>query len=341
MKTILITGGSGFIGSNTIRFLSGFGYKIINVDSNTYAGDSNANAGIVNCQDYHFDINDKKAINGLFSFTRPDLVMHLAAETHVDNSIKDPEIFVKTNVNGTMTLLEEARRYWLSLPEKEKEAFRFLHISTDEVYGHLGHDGEFTEKTPYNPSSPYSASKAASDHLVRAWYRTFGLPTLITNCSNNYGPRQCPEKLIPLIVTRALRGEPLPVYGDGTNVRDWLYVEDHASALHAVISRGKVGETYLVGGRCEIKNIDLVNMICQHLSSMFKKDYSKQIVFVNDRPGHDFRYAIDPSKLENDLGWKPSTDFESGIKKTIEWYADNTSWCDMMIKKTKDHFNAK
>ena len=336
---ILVTGGAGFIGSAVLRYLiQQTGHSAINVDCLTYAGNLSTLNQVSSDSRYAFEkvnICDAAAVRSVFERHHPDAVMHLAAESHVDRSIDGPSAFIQTNVVGTYVMLEEARRHWLSLPPGQKEAFRFHHISTDEVYGSLGDDGLFTEQTPYDPSSPYSASKASSDHLVRAWHRTYGLPGLITNCSNNYGPFQYPEKLIPLTITSALAGKPLPVYGKGDNIRDWLYVDDHARALVAVLERGKVGETYNIGGNSERKNIDVVRTICSLMDELstetLHRPHEKLITFVTDRPGHDHRYAIDASKIRRDLGWIPSETFESGLRKTVLWYLSNTAWCQKAV----------
>ena len=333
-QRILVTGGAGFIGSAVVRKLVGEGRaEVVNVDKLTYAGNLDSVADVADDPAYHFeqvDICDAEAMRALFERYEPTSVMHLAAESHVDRSIDGPLAFVQTNVVGTFTLLQEARRYWQRLAREGRDRFRFLHVSTDEVFGSLGDTGLFDETTPYDPSSPYSASKAASDHLVRAWHRTYGLPCLITNCSNNYGPYQFPEKLIPLTTLNALAGERLPVYGKGENVRDWLYVEDHADALVTVLERGRVGETYLVSGRNEWKNIDVVRLIARLLDELSPDaalgPRERLITFVTDRPGHDMRYAIDPSKLERELDWRPSETFESGLRKTLVWYLEHPEW---------------
>jgi dTDP-glucose 4,6-dehydratase len=336
----MITGGAGFIGSAVIRYIiSETEHDIVNIDKLTYAGNLASLNTVSDSSQYFFeqgDICDALKMSVLFDKHKPDVVMHLAAESHVDRSIDGPADFMQTNIIGTFTLLDAARSYWAELPEDRKQAFRFHHISTDEVYGDLGPEGLFTEETPYEPSSPYSASKASSDHLVRAWYRTYGLPVIVTNCSNNYGPYHFPEKLIPHIILNALAAKPLPIYGDGSQIRDWLYVEDHARALYKVVTEGVVGETYNIGGHNEKKNIEVVETLCalldelvptnsndvtQHLST-----YSDLITFVKDRPGHDIRYAIDASKIERDLGWVPEESFDSGIRKTVEWYLNNESW---------------
>lgn len=332
---ILITGGAGFIGSAVIRHLiADTIHTIVNVDCLTYAGNLSTLSEVDTHPRYDFervDICDAPSVAGLFAEYRPDAVMHLAAESHVDRSIDGPAAFVQTNVVGTYTLLEAARRHWSDLRPERKEAFRFHHISTDEVYGSLGDSGYFVEETPYDPSSPYSASKAASDHLVRAWHRTYGLPVLITNCSNNYGPFQFPEKLIPLMIQNALTGKPLPIYGRGENVRDWLYVDDHARALVQVLEQGRVGETYNIGGNSERRNIDVVQTLCRLLDEAVPESphapHESLITYVADRPGHDHRYAIDAAKIASTLGWKPQESFESGLRKTVQWYLDNQEWC--------------
>ncbi|MDN3608470.1 dTDP-glucose 4,6-dehydratase [Vibrio ostreicida] len=334
---ILVTGGAGFIGSAVIRnIINNTSDSVVNVDSLTYAGNLESLEGIDVSTRYDFeyvDICDRLALDRVFSVHRPDAVMHLAAESHVDRSIDGPSAFIQTNIVGTYNLLEACRTYWSALPDKKKQAFRFHHVSTDEVFGDLSGTKElFTESTSYEPSSPYSASKASSDHLVRAWQRTYGLPTIVTNCSNNYGPCHFPEKLIPLIVLNALEGKPLPVYGDGMQVRDWLYVEDHAKALYTVVTEGKVGETYNVGGHNEKTNIEVVESICSLLEDFVPEkpegvvSYKDLITYVSDRPGHDVRYAIDASKIERELGWAPEETFESGIRKTVEWYLNNRQW---------------
>ncbi|MFG1320778.1 dTDP-glucose 4,6-dehydratase [Xanthobacter autotrophicus] len=329
---ILVTGGAGFIGSALVRYLvSEVGAEVLNVDSLTYAGNLASLKVIENAPNYRFlkaDIRDGAAMAEALDAFRPSRIMHLAAESHVDRSITGAGEFVHTNVVGTFTLLEAARHYWGGLPEAEKAAFRFLHVSTDEVYGSLGEDGLFEETTPYDPSSPYSASKAASDHLAIAWYRTYGLPVVVSNCSNNYGPYHFPEKLIPLVILNALDGRSLPVYGSGANIRDWLYVEDHARALHLIASSGRLGEKYNVGGRNERRNIDVVRRICDLLDELAPKATSHHdlISFVTDRPGHDARYAIDATKLETELGWRAQETFDTGIANTVKWYLDNAWW---------------
>lgn len=333
-KTILVTGGAGFIGSAVVRhIIENTQDNVVNVDKLTYAGNLESLESVENNPRYAFeqvDICDAKALARVFEHHQPDAVMHLAAESHVDRSIDGPAAFIETNIVGTYTLLEAARAYWNSLNDERKAAFRFHHISTDEVYGDLeGTDDLFTETTPYAPSSPYSASKASSDHLVRAWLRTYGLPTIVTNCSNNYGPFHFPEKLIPLMILNALDGKPLPVYGNGQQIRDWLFVEDHARALYKVVTEGKVGETYNIGGHNEKANIDVVRTICSLLEELVPNKpegvakYEDLITYVKDRPGHDVRYAIDAAKIGRELGWKPQETFESGIRKTVEWYLNN------------------
>ncbi|TBW32957.1 dTDP-glucose 4,6-dehydratase [Siculibacillus lacustris] len=329
---IIVTGGAGFIGSAVVRHLVlEVGAEVLTLDKLTYAGNLANLAPVEGKPNHRFvqaDICDAAAVAEVFSSFRPTRVYHLAAESHVDRSITGAADFITTNVIGTFTLLEAARHFWNGLPADEKRDFRFLHVSTDEVYGSLGAEGLFTETTPYDPSSPYSASKAASDHLAIAWGRTYGLPTVVSNCSNNYGPYHFPEKLIPLVILNALHGKPLPVYGDGSNIRDWLYVEDHAKALHLIASRGRVGETYNVGGRNERRNIDVVTTICAILDRLAPKSHphGDLITYVTDRPGHDARYAIDATKLETELGWKAEETFETGIEKTVRWYLDNEAW---------------
>ncbi|HCJ9453883.1 TPA: dTDP-glucose 4,6-dehydratase [Escherichia coli] len=336
---ILVTGGAGFIGSAVIRhIINNTDDSVVNIDKLTYAGNLESLTSVCNSPKYTFeqvDICDSAAIVNLFEKHQPDAVMHLAAESHVDRSIDGPSEFIQTNIVGTYTLLEAARQYWNQLPADKKSAFRFHHISTDEVYGDLESTTDlFTETTPYAPSSPYSASKASSDHLVRAWQRTYGLPTIITNCSNNYGPYHYPEKLIPLMILNALEGKALPVYGNGQQIRDWLYVEDHARALYKVVTEGKVGETYNIGGHNEKANIDVVKTLCHILEELVPnkpkniQQYSDLIIYVTDRPGHDLRYAIDATKIKNDLGWVPEETFETGLRKTVEWYLGNTEWIE-------------
>ncbi|MDU9400580.1 dTDP-glucose 4,6-dehydratase [Pseudomonas sp. zfem003] len=335
---ILITGGAGFIGSALVRhLLNETDHEVLNLDKLTYAGNLESLASIEGHPRYRFlkaDIADSEAVSRALAQFQPDAIMHLAAESHVDRSIDGPAAFIQTNIVGTYALLESTRAYWSSLNAERKAAFRFHHISTDEVYGDLhGVDDLFTETTPYAPSSPYSASKAASDHLVRAWHRTYGLPVLLTNCSNNYGPYHFPEKLIPLMILNALEGKPLPVYGDGLQVRDWLFVEDHARALVEVVTRGQVGETYNIGGHNEQKNIEVVRGICTLLEELAPAKpagiarFEDLITHVKDRPGHDLRYAIDAGKIERELGWKPQETFHSGLRKTVQWYLDNLEWC--------------
>ncbi len=359
---ILVTGGAGFIGSAVIRhIIKNTSDSVINVDKLTYAGNLESLSEVSSDERYCFeqvDICDKKALEKVFSTHQPDAVMHLAAESHVDRSIDGPAAFIETNIVGTYTLLEVARGYWNQLEPVRKAAFRFHHISTDEVYGDLeGTDDLFTENTSYEPSSPYSASKASSDHLVRAWLRTYGLPTIVTNCSNNYGPFHFPEKLIPLMILNALDGKPLPVYGDGMQIRDWLYVEDHARALYKVVTEGQIGETYNIGGHNEKANIEVVKMICAILDELVPSasnpnfaakghpeldsganpsiqqatGYASLITYVKDRPGHDVRYAIDAAKIERELGWKPEETFDTGIRKTVEWYLRNENWWQRVL----------
>jgi len=334
MATWLVTGGAGFIGGNFVLGARERGQaKVVNLDALTYAGNRHSldplkgDAGHVFV---HGDIGDRALVEQLLAEHQPDAIVNFAAESHVDRSIDGPAAFVQTNVVGTLSLLEATRDYWRALPEGRREAFRFLHVSTDEVYGSLGETGKFTEETPFAPNSPYSASKAASDHLVRAFHHTYGLPVLTTNCSNNYGPLQFPEKLIPLVIQKALAGEPLPVYGDGSNVRDWLFVGDHCAAIEAVLAGGRVGETYNVGGDAERRNLEVVHAICDILDRLRPRSDGtsrrEQITFVKDRPGHDQRYAIDASKLKRELGWAPSVSFEQGLEDTIRWYLDNEAW---------------
>jgi dTDP-glucose 4,6-dehydratase len=338
--TILVTGGAGFIGSNFIlQWLASESSTVINLDKLTYAGNPANLASVAADRRYKFlqgDICDRQMLAEMLLMHRPRAIVHFAAESHVDRSIHGPDDFVRTNVNGTFSLLEETRAYWSAMTDDEKSAFRFLHVSTDEVYGSLSAtDPAFSETTRYAPNSPYSASKAASDHLVRAYHHTYGLPVLTTNCSNNYGPFQFPEKLIPLVILHALNGKPIPVYGDGMNVRDWLYVADHCEAIRTVLKRGRPGETYNIGGSNEIKNLDVVNTICSVLDELRPKDpvvpHKNLITFVKDRPGHDRRYAMDATKIESELGWRPKETFESGMRKTIEWYLDNQAWIESII----------
>ncbi|MEM9128143.1 MAG: dTDP-glucose 4,6-dehydratase [Pseudomonadota bacterium] len=328
---LLVTGGAGFIGSAVVRRAIRDGHQVVNLDALTYAACLDNVAEVSEAPGYAFvqaDIRDRAALDAVFAEHAPDAVMHLAAESHVDRSIDGPGTFVETNVTGTYTLLEAARAYWVG--QGRPDSFRFHHISTDEVYGSLPDDPQvqFTETTAYDPRSPYSASKAASDHLVRAWHETYGLPVVLTNCSNNYGPYHFPEKLIPVVILNALAGKPIPVYGAGENVRDWLYVEDHAEALLLVVQEGAVGRSYNIGGENEARNIDLVRMICAILDRKRPKDspYGEQITFVTDRPGHDLRYAIDPTRIRTELGWRPSVTLEQGLEKTVDWYLDNAAW---------------
>ena len=349
-KNILVTGGCGFIGSNFIRhMLSRYHYNITNLDKLTYAGNLENLKDIENDKRYSFikgDIVDRNLVQHIFEARAIDTVINFAAESHVDRSIDGPMDFIQTNIIGTYNLLEVARNYWQNLTEDKKSRFKFHHISTDEVYGDLeGTDDLFTEETSYSPSSPYSASKASSDHLVRAWYRTYGLPVVVTNCSNNYGPYHFPEKLIPLVILNALDGKPLPVYGDGKQIRDWLYVEDHARALYLVATTAKVGETYNIGGHNEKQNIDVVKTICTILDNIKPRtdgqSYTQQITFVKDRPGHDLRYAIDASKIQQQLNWQPQETFESGIQKTVEWYLSNQGWVNHVKSGEYQHWVEK
>ncbi|XEC58444.1 dTDP-glucose 4,6-dehydratase [Snodgrassella alvi] len=340
---ILITGGAGFIGSAVIRYLiKETDHKILNIDKLTYAGNLESLKEIANNSRYQFcktDITDKESLTKIFQQFQPNAVMHLAAESHVDRSISSSAEFIQTNIVGTFQLLEVCRQYWINLSEEKKQSFRFHHISTDEVYGDLGesNSGLFKETTPYAPSSPYSASKASSDHLVRAWHRTYGLPIIITNCSNNYGPYHFPEKLIPLTILNALQGKKLPIYGTGEQIRDWLYVEDHARALYQVVTKAKAGETYNIGGHNQQKNIVVVQKICNLLDELVPNktcgisSYKDLITFVPDRPGHDIRYAIDASKIKNELGWVPQESFDSGLRKTVLWYLSNQEWVDRIL----------
>ncbi len=339
---IIVTGGAGFIGSAVVRhLLAESDHRVIVVDKLTYAADPGFVASVSANPRFAFekvDIRDGAAISEVFHTHQPDAVLHLAAETHVDRSIEGPAAFVQANVVGTCTLLDAGLRYWRGLKGTRRDRFRFQHISTDEVFGSLGADGEFTEESPYRPNSPYAASKAASDHFVRAWHTTYDFPAIVTNCTNNYGPHQFPEKLIPLMIIKGLRGEPLPVYGRGDNVRDWLFVEDHARALRLILERGAVGETYNIGGRSERTNLDVVRRLCVLLDELRPDSphapHDRLIDFVADRPGHDLRYAMDCGKIERDLGWRPRETFESGLKKTVAWYLDNSDWWQSIMAKT-------
>lgn len=332
--TVMVTGGAGFIGSALVRKLVGRGYyRVLNVDKLTYAGNLDSLESVASSPLYQFrqvDICDAAGLRELFDAFQPSGVVHLAAESHVDRSIDGPREFLTTNVVGTFTLLEETRRYWLELNAHSRSAFRLVHVSTDEVYGSLGETGLFTEDSPYQPNSPYSASKAASDHFVRAWYHTFKLPVVTTNCSNNYGPFQFPEKLIPLVIQRAISEKSIPVYGRGENIRDWLYVDDHAEALITVLEKGRPGETYNIGARCERANIEVVRELCTLLDELqpARRPHAELITFVQDRPGHDMRYAIDPTKIESELGWRPRESFSTGLRKTVQWYLSHQGWCD-------------
>lgn len=331
---ILVTGGAGFIGSAVVRHAVAQGHEVINVDALTYAACLDNVASVSGSNLYTFeqaDIRDRAALDRIFEAHDPDAVMHLAAESHVDRSIDGPKDFIETNVTGTFNMLEAARAHWVR--KGKPESFRFHHISTDEVFGTLGETGKFTEETPYAPNSPYSASKAGSDHLVRAWHETYGLPVVMTNCSNNYGPFHFPEKLIPVVILKALAGEPIPVYGKGENVRDWLFVEDHADALLLVVQKGEVGRSYNIGGENEAKNIDLVRTICRILDEKHPAGapHERLITFVTDRPGHDLRYAIDPSRIREELGWRPSVTLEQGLEQTVQWYLDNQPWWQALL----------
>ncbi|SDX57234.1 dTDP-glucose 4,6-dehydratase [Litoreibacter albidus] len=326
---LLVTGGAGFIGSAVVRLAIARGHTVVNLDALTYAACLENVASVASNPRYRFehaDICDRAALDRMFAAYQPDAVMHLAAETHVDRSIDGPEVFVQTNITGTSTLLEAARNYWQSAGKPRN--FRFHHVSTDEVFGTLGPTGQFTEDTPYDPQSPYAASKAASDHLVRAWGQTYGLPFIITNCSNNYGPFHFPEKLVPVVILKALSGQPIPIYGDGSHVRDWLFVEDHAEALLCALQSGAVGRSYAIGGENEVSNLALVKVICALLDARrpTQAPHARLITFTADRPGHDLRYAIDPSRIRTELGWSPSTTIESGLARTVDWYLDNPAW---------------
>ena len=333
-QKILVTGGAGFIGSAVVRHLiNNLNCSVVNVDKLTYAGNLSSLSSVDQNPLYSFecaDINDRSVITGILDQHQPDAIMHLAAESHVDRSIDGPSDFIQTNIVGTYSLLECARSYWRQLSSSKQDDFRFHHISTDEVFGTLGETDSFTEETAYDPRSPYSASKASSDHLVRAWHETYGLPVVLSNCSNNYGPYHFPEKLIPLMIIKALKGEKLPVYGTGENIRDWLYVDDHANALCKILFEGRKGESYNVGGNAEVSNLDVVRNICRLLDELSPKlgilKYEEQIDFVADRPGHDYRYAIDSTKIRNELDWKPIETFETGLRRTVEWYLNNSSW---------------
>jgi len=331
---ILVTGGAGFIGSAVVRLAMERGHQVVNLDALTYAANLENVAAVAAHPDYVFeqaDIRDRAALDVIFARHRPDAVMHLAAESHVDRSIDGPAEFVETNVLGSFHLLESARAFWIA--SGRPADFRFHHVSTDEVFGSLGDSGQFTETTPYDPRSPYSASKAASDHLVRAWHETYGLPVVLSNCSNNYGPFHFPEKLVPVVILNALAGKPIPVYGDGGNIRDWLYVEDHADALLTVLENGTLGRSYNIGGENEAKNIDLVRMICTHMDELHPAGapHEQLIQFVADRPGHDRRYAIDPTRMRSELGWKPSVTLDQGLRRTVEWYLNNRDWWQPLL----------
>ncbi|MES9976176.1 MAG: dTDP-glucose 4,6-dehydratase [Candidatus Thiodiazotropha sp.] len=339
MQTIIVTGGAGFIGGNFVHhLLSKQDVQVVNLDALTYAGNLDTLQAIMKDPRHHFiqgKIQDRELVTGLFERFKPVAIVNFAAESHVDRSIDGPTEFIDTNIGGTFNLLECARTYWAGLAPDEAEAFRFLHVSTDEVYGSLGDEGKFTETTSYAPNSPYSASKAASDHLVRAWYHTYGMPVLTTNCSNNYGPYQFPEKLIPLFIQKALAGEDLPIYGDGSNVRDWLYVEDHCRAIWRVLEAGKLGEVYNVGGNNEMSNLEVIEMLCALLDELVPdspfRPHTQLKKFVKDRPGHDQRYAIDATKLHHELGWTPDETFATGLKKTVSWYLNNETWCQRVM----------
>jgi dTDP-glucose 4,6-dehydratase len=330
---ILITGGAGFIGSAVVRRAIADGHEVVNLDALTYSANLDNVASVADSPRYAFeqaDICDEAAVRSIFARHKPDAVMHLAAESHNDRAIEGPLDFVRTNVMGTAVLLEAARAHWSALPDVKKAQFRFHHVSTDEVFGALGEDGQFTEDTPYDPNSPYSSSKAGADHLVRAWARTYGLPAVLTNCANNYGPFQFPEKLIPTVITRALEGKSIPVYGDGRQVRDWLHVDDHAEALLLVLQKGRLGETYCIGGDSTKRNLEVIQMLCAALDKFAPANtaHADKIAFVTDRPGHDFRYSIDASKLERELGWAPTRPLEVGMEETVRWYVDNRDWIE-------------
>lgn len=339
-KTIAITGGAGFIGSAMVRYLiQNTGHTVVNIDKLTYAGNLESLEPVADDPRYHFervDIADAAELERIFNQYKPDAIIHLAAESHVDRSIDGPAEFLQTNITGTYTILETVRAYLGNAGAGKKDTFRMIHVSTDEVYGSLGKTGYFTETTPYQPNSPYSASKASSDHLARAWYHTFGLPVITTNCSNNYGPYQYPEKLIPVVILNALQGKSIPIYGKGDNVRDWLYVDDHVRGILTALEKGETGETYNIGGDAEMMNIDIVRKICRILDELVTDrataKHEDLITFVKDRPGHDKRYAIDASKIRNELGWKPQETFETGIRKTVQWYLDNLTWCNAVMK---------
>lgn len=347
-KRVIVTGGAGFIGSALVRMLVNNGITVLNIDKLTYAGNLSSLASIADKPNYTFeqiDICDRENVNRIFTEFQPDSIMHLAAESHVDRSIDSPEEFINTNIIGTYTLLEASRKYWNMLSEEDKQNFRFLLVSTDEVYGSLGKTGYFSEKSNYDPRSPYSSSKASADHLVSAWYHTYGLPTLKTNCSNNYGPYHYPEKLIPLIIINALAKQDLPIYGNGDNIRDWLYVEDHVNALWTVINNGIPGESYNIGGHNEKTNLEVVTSICKILDEIMPRNdgisYNTQIKFVSDRPGHDARYAIDPTKIMSELGWKPTETFDTGLRKTIKWYLENNAWWEPLKQASKTRIGTK
>jgi dTDP-glucose 4,6-dehydratase len=339
MQTIIVTGGAGFIGGNFVHnLLTRQDIQVVNLDALTYAGNLDTLQMIMGDPRHHFiegQIQDRTLVTDLIERFRPTAIVNFAAESHVDRSIDGPAAFIDTNIGGTFNLLECARAYWAGLPPDKAKAFRFLHVSTDEVYGSLGDEGKFTETTPYAPNSPYSASKAASDHLVRAWHHTYGMPVLTTNCSNNYGPYQFPEKLIPLFIQKALAGEALPIYGDGSNVRDWLYVEDHCSAIWRVLEAGRPGEVYNVGGNNEMSNLEVIDMLCALLDELVPdspyKPHDQLKKFVKDRPGHDQRYAIDATKLQHELGWTPNETFDTGLRKTVTWYLSNETWCQRVM----------